>query len=239
MKSQLFTTVFDDPESDQSKTFARHLRELIHLSEEDRLACFNLLPKIRLTRTKKQTKELVDNLAKMCSASQHKIEHALSVANFLMDALLNENVHAKDSELWIDDVLELGWIESTERSVFAQSIEYLYQKLLPDLEYQDKESQARGGVLPVFKSIGMTVEVRSVSQDRYRWGTKVKDYKPAVLGTTMIASVHIGLDEGLVKQVYFQVDEIDLDNIIASFQATKKDMQALRRFLNLDSEENK
>jgi hypothetical protein len=52
----------------------------------------------------------------------------------------------------------------------------------------------------------------------------------------MMASVHVGVDEGLPESFYFQMDEKDVDNFIASLVAANREMTALREYLNLDDE---
>ena len=89
--------------------------------------------------------------------------------------------------------------------------------------------------MPTFTRLGVTVEVRPVRGERYHWGTPVEDYEPEMLGSIEIASINIGVDEGTPKDLYFQADENDLDDIISSLRAAKKEMAALREYLGLDA----
>ena len=58
MKARLFTTVFDDPDAEKAKTFARHLRETLDLSQEDRQVCVDSYPEVKATRTPSQERKL-------------------------------------------------------------------------------------------------------------------------------------------------------------------------------------
>jgi hypothetical protein len=93
-------------------------------------------------------------------------------------------------------------------------------------------------VLPFFKSLGCTVEVRPIRKDVFRWGQSVETYAPEILGTVMVASIHIGVDEGAMEDFYFQASERDIDNIIDSLRVAKKEMTAMREYLRLDSTGN-
>lgn len=234
MRSRLITAAFDHPTGDAATTFARHLRETLDLDEADRNACLDFFPRVHLARTDRETQKVVDDLAAARQVERHKLEHGLSIMGFFVKALLSEALPDNDPGLWADDLQELGWVDDSSRAAFEAMLESVRSRLLPQMRPLVDEKRAAAAVLPSFESLGITVEVRAIRKDVYRWGTRIEEYRPEVLGTTSIACVHIGMDVGMPKDIYFQADEKDLDNIIASFVATKKDMAALRAYLKLD-----
>ena len=234
VKSRLFTTVFDDAEAENAKTFARHLRETLELSEEDRQVCVDAYPEVKATRTDTQESKLVSELASRSAIPRHTLVHALRVVGFLVEALLSEAFPDDDCEHWADDLRELGWVDGNSRPVFDALLERLISAR-SELRFQRRERSTTGGVLPCFTSMGCTVEVRPIRKEIFRWGQPVETYVPEILGTVMVASIHIGVDEGATEDFYFQADEKHIDNIIDSLRAAKKEMTAMREFLRLDS----
>ncbi len=118
MNSRLISTVFDDPEAEHAKAFSRHLRETLELGAEDRDVCLKHLPKIKMVQVPAERRILVDELASARNLPQHAVEHALSVANFLADALLSDEIPSEDRDSWGNDFQELGWIDGQTRPAF-------------------------------------------------------------------------------------------------------------------------
>lgn len=235
MKSRVFTTIFDDPQAENAKAFARHLQELLELRSEDREACLDALPDLRLARTETQERELLDDLARSRSIERHKLVHAVSVVNFFVDALLSDRIPDDDWTHWADDLCKVGCLTTEKRSAFESLLSRLTDDL-PTLRDQDRELSTAGGVLPTFKSFGYTVEVRPIRKEIFRWGRKVEEYRPEILGTIILASIHIGVDKGPLKDLYFQADKSDIDNMIATLMAAKKEMGVFREYLELPQE---
>lgn len=235
MKSRLFSAVFDDREGENAKAFERHLRETLALSDEDRNACLDVSPEIRLAQTAMQTRRVVDGLAQNRSVERSKLEHALGVMSYLLDALLNDEVPDSDPQLWADDLEhELAWLDENTRPTFDQMLKRLHTDAAGKLELEIRRRRAAGGVLPTLKSFGITVEVRAVRKGIFRWGTPIEAYQPQVIDTTMVASIHVGVTEGTPDDFYFQADEDDIDYLISSLKAAKMDMKALRAYLKPD-----
>ena len=80
--------------------------------------------------------------------------------------------------------------------------------------------------------MGYTVEARPIRSGVYRRGTPVDEHNPEILGSVILASVHLGVDVGPCKDIYFQVDAEDVKNIIGTFQAIEKEMGLLGNHLN-------
>jgi len=234
MKSRLLSTVFDDPDGDNAKRFARHFRETLGLSEDHRKACVAAFPQVKLTRTTTQESEVVSDLAARSGIPRPVFVHALNVANFFAEALLSDAIPVNDRELWADDLQELGWLDQESRPAFDALLDELTSEL-SNLQLRERERTAAGGVLPSFYSMGCTVEIRPIRKTIFRWGQDVAEYTPEILGTVTVASVHIGVDVGSTKDFYFQADDTDIDNMIDTLRAAKKEMAALREFLKLDS----
>ncbi len=239
LKSLLVLTFFDNLDSDGSKTFSRHLRGLLlDLDESTRDDCAARLGEVRQATTTLEKDRLIDSLTAGDSSRHVLVENSLSVLSFLVDAFLSDKIPRDDHRNWSADLARIGWLDTQSQPAFDSLLDKLANTYLPELQAQDRRRRAEGGVLPVFKSLGITVEARAVRKDRYKWGMPLEGeegYRPEILGTAMIASVHIGVDAGPSKDFYCQMNESDIDNLIASLVAAKKEMAALREYLNLDA----
>lgn len=240
MKSHLLQFLSDDPESLGAKKLQRHLRDLlVGLDDAMRDKCMAKLGEARKLRTKHAKAALIKSVASGDVAKGTRVEHALSTLSFFVDALLRDNIPDDDYLLWSKDLETLGFIDQDARLIFESLINRLANEYLPMLQDLEWQQRAESGVLPNFKSLGITVEARAVRKNRYHWGMPLegKDaYHPEITGTAMIASISIGVDEGFPKDFYFQVDEAQIDQLASSLTAAKREMAALRDYLNLDTE---
>ena len=234
MRSRLFKAVFEDPESSSAKTFTRHLNELLSLDKEMLSKCIEALPKLLRPRTEFQTRQMIDGIVDSREVDRQLIEHSLAVLKFFIDALLSDDVPKDDHQGWAGDLVDLGVIAGTNRSVFQAVIDALANKRM-ELRTQDRQESATSGVIPRFKRAGITVEARAIINERYHWGTPIDEYRPDVIGITYVASAHIGVDEGFPEDFYFQLDETDIEDLIASLTAARKEILALREYLKLGS----
>lgn len=234
MKSRLISAVLDTPDSDEAKTFARDLADVLGLAEEDRQACLSALPSIHLAQTDAEKVRLFEPLAKDCQVDRDRVGRALGVMDYLLTAFLSDNIPDSDWESWASDLQEAGHLDTSTRPVFETMVAIIRSELATQVEPESRRRRAAAGVLPVFTGCGVTVEVRSVTEDSYCPGTPIEEFEPRILDTTTVASVAIGLDVGPLEEVFFQADESDIDYLINVFQAAKKEMAALRRFLKLE-----
>ena len=240
IKSRLFTAVAEEPDSDEIKKLKRHLQDLlVVIDDSTRALCLAKLSEVLKLRTKREREAVIDSITSEVAAQQAEVEHSLSVLRFFVKALLDDSIPDGDHQHWVDDLETLGWLDSESRPVFESLLTTLRNEYLPILQTQDRQRRAAAGVLPNFNSLGITVEARAVKKERYRWGMSLEGddaYRPEIVGTAMIASVHIGVDEGLPEDFYFQMGESDIDVFMSSLAATKLEMSALRSYLNLDAE---
>lgn len=234
MKSRLFTTIFDDSEAENAKTFARHLADLMSLKPDARTVCLETYEELRLKRTRSQRKPVLEALIPKCKADRHVVEHAILIIDFFVDALLTDELPDTDPTIWFDDLLFAGWIKTDAKSEFDRMIEYLRTTVTPQLKPVLTRRRAAGGVLPVLTGGGFTTEIRSVRKEYYRFGTPAREYQPEVVDVTPVISIQLAVDEGNPSDFFFQAEEDDLDFLIDLLQAAKKDLTALKAYLKLD-----
>ena len=235
MKSRLFKALFDNPESDGAKKFERHMKELLSLDANARAECVTALPQVMRPTTNFQTRQTVEAIASKTQVHQQTVEHALAILKFLVNALLSEDVPNDDHNFWAEDLGSLPGVGDAGQSSIQAIISDLIKKH-SDWRSQDRTEKALAGVLPRFSSMGVTVEARAIKEGRYHWGTPVEEYRPQIVGLTFVASAHIGVDEGHPEDFYFQLDETDVDHMIATMLAAKKEIAALREHIGGEKE---
>lgn len=234
MKSQLFASVFDDPESKAAKAFARHLSQTLALQQDDLEACLATLPKFRLARSTKEQEQLIDELAGAREVERSKLEHAVGVTFYLLNVLVRKEVPESDASLWANDLADLELLDDSTRPVFETIVDRIVSNILPDIKPEIRRRQSATGILPAFEGAGITVEIRPVREGFYRRGTSLAKYEPQIVDTTIVASMHLATDVGEPSDFYFQADEDDIEYLINLLGAAKKDMAALRAYLNID-----
>ncbi len=240
VKSRFLAAIFDQREAELTKKLARHLQDLLTgIDASTRAACMANLGEARECQTSLEMDALIKSISSGDDKQRAKVEHSLSVLGFLVDALLNEEIPEGDYKQWAEDFETIGWLDNPSRRVLDSVLSELNDKYLDVLRVKQRRRVAKAGVLPGFQSLGITVEARSVRKNLYKWGMPLdgeNGYRPEIIGTTMVASVHVGVDEGSPRDFYFQMDETDIDKFVGSLVAAKKEMAALRRYLDLDTE---
>jgi hypothetical protein len=230
MESRLFKAVLEDANSDVARGFTKDLVALTSLNPSARDACVAAWRDFMSPRTQFQTRQLISNVASAHRGDIPSVQRALGVLHFLLRALLSDDVPEQDHQKWAADFDSLPGVTPEQGAAFRTTLDQLLA-LLPEVQQLDREERTADGVTPRFRSLGITVEARAVRLSRYRWGMPVGEYEPNIIGAKYVASVHVGIDEGFPEDFYFHVDENDIDRILDSFLAAKKEIAALRRFV--------
>jgi hypothetical protein len=231
MKSVLFTILLSDADA---KTFRRHLVDLINLDEGILAACLEATPEVRLAQLPRDRRRVAERLASEHQVGLDKAANSLNAMSFLLDCMLRTDIPPTDVVHWADDLVEAGALNESTRPVFERILAEIKSTILPEVRPKLRQRRAAAGVFPCFTGAGYTVEMRAVREESFRRGTSIDEYVPQVVDTTTIASFHLSVDEGAVKDFYFQADEGDIDYLLGTLQAAKKEMDALKGFLRVN-----
>jgi len=201
----------------------------LEMGNDEQNACLELLPQIALAETKSETQHLLDKFKGRTSRPLVEIAHALGVLNFFIDGMADRETAGDTTSAWSKDLAEKGILRNqAEEQRFVSMMDRIREEVFPEF---DKKRRRRGyatGVLPSLTDLGITVELRAVQKEKYRWGTPEEDYKPKIVDLVGVASIHIGVDAGPQNHFYFQMSEHEIDAVIASFVAARRDLAALR-----------
>jgi hypothetical protein len=233
MHSKLFSRF--DPKEEQNKLFAGHLRSLLDIPETTRKTCIGNLAKVMLSETETEEEAITEALVGQTGLTHIELNNIHNVLRFFALRLIRvreeETLKGDDPEKWGTDLCGLELITESERPTFVEAMRMVEDTVLPSLQEERRRRLYTTGVFPHLRSLGTTVELRAVQQDEYDWSKNVEDYHPQFKGLTPVGSIHVGLRKADPEDFYFQVDEGDLDRIIKSLIALKKDMEELKRHI--------
>jgi hypothetical protein len=77
------------------------------------------------------------------------------------------------------------------------------------------------------------VELRAVQQGHYKWGERIEDYSPRVIGCVPVVSIHLGVDTD-APDFFFQMREDQIDDLISELLAARKELVAFREYISQD-----
>ena len=230
-RSKLFSRF--DLADEENKKFATHLRQLLDVSDEARKACIASLADASLAETDTEREAVTVPLAKRTGLTHVEQNSVLNVLRFfalkMIHALEEESLKDDDPEKWGADLCALELITESERPAFVEALRSVEADVLPRLKEERRRRFYTTGVFPHLKSLGTTVELRGIQEDEYDWSKSVEDYTPNFIGLTPVASIHIGLRKADPEDIYFQLDERDLERVIDSLVAVRKDIEELKK----------
>lgn len=233
MESILVRANFDDLESSSAKAFARDLRDTLNLDRKTRNACLGRLVQIVLARTSTQEHNFIEQLAEKLQEDPLRLLRVFGIMKFLLAAFRRDEIPDTDPPKWANDFVELEWVNENTRPVFEDLLKCIKEDILDKVNHKMQCRKTAAGVLPSFSGCAFTVELRPVKDNNYRWGMLLDEYNPRITGITPVVSASISVDEGTPKTFYFQADEEEIDHLITTLQATKKDLAELMIHLGL------
>lgn len=232
--SRLFSS-FDPSDSDNAQ-FTKDLRALLDLTDEQAKALLEQFPAFRLARTPNRERQILDELEDLTKLSRLELSQSLNILTFFLDRLLADDVKEETTDTtlkhWVHDLATLNLISRGQQEVLLCRLIPIAQEIAPKFASEIARRQFAGGVLPTLRGCGTTVELRGVLKRPYKWGLEGSQvqYEPEVTDLVGIVSIKLRVDEGEPSSFYFQVEEPELDLLIGSLTAAKKDLAALREF---------
>lgn len=229
-----------DLESDDAKVFVRGLKAVESLSENVLTELARGVPEIHRLRTSHQVQQFIE---RQTSALGMPRGQAGQVVDHVMFPLLRafagkfgEAVKTDSPQALIEDLVGLGLISEGEKAKFLKMVTLLKTEIAPIYEKQQRLQSHAAGVLPSWKGIGATVELRAVLGSNYKMGDDVENYKPACVDIVPVASISLRVDQGEPERFYFQLTEHELKDLIDNLKATLKDLQEFKQHVTFSQE---
>ncbi len=233
MKSQLITTLLDDPEGASTRRFKGHLDAILALAPADIDKMLAAFPDILFAETQGQQRRIIEDLATKCEAGLDVLVRSSSILQFFVKASLRQDLPEKEISLWVPDMIECGVLSADKEQAASAILKRLAEDVVPSIEPRARRLSAASGVLPVFARGGYTVEVRSVPEDIYRRGNPIGEYVPKILDAAAVVSLHLMVDSGTPADFYFQATAEDVDYLVDLLKAARKELAAFEEYLGL------
>ncbi len=234
MKSLVIAKVFQNPESDQAKTFSKGLKAFLSLKEEQKKTIIDFLPSVRIARTASLENQIVKEIASKAKISIAEASEMLASLLYLMNSFMERSLPVDDHKGWMSDLREVSVLsDSNEEKTFEDLLSTIQVAIVSQVEPEIKRRRAAMYVGPFLKSISVSVGIVPVIENYYRYGNSLDSYEPEIVDTVVVGSVRLSLDEGIAEEVSFHIDADVLDMTINTLMAAKKNMDALRKYLKI------
>jgi hypothetical protein len=234
MKSLIMNNIFRDPESSKAKMFPKDLKTFLSLEEEQKNTLVSGLVRIRIARTTNEENEIAKELASETNISIADAGGILALLEYLMNSFMDQTVPIDDHKEWVSDLKEASMLENAqEEKAFMDLISTIQVAIVSKVEPEVKRRRATQFVGPFLDTISVSVGVVPVIKNAYRYGDSLDNYEPEIDDTAIVCSVRLSLDEGIAKEVSFNVDVDVLDMTINTLMAAKKNIVVLQKFLKV------
>ena len=233
MKSRLITAILEDPNGSIASKFATHTKAALGVSDKDIALVVKALPDFMLAKSTAERRLLLEKLSKACSADLNVLVGTLNIFEFILASLMQEDLPQNEVDYWGGDLVEAKILSEADKAKFESLVKKVIAEVVPLLQPVSRRQRAQSGVLPAFSGLTFTVETRSVREKPYNRSLNVEEYAPKVVDVAFVASCHLAVDAGQIKDFFFQVSEEDIEVIIDILQAARKDMTALKGYLKL------
>ncbi len=234
MESIVVNSIFQDPESDSAKAFSRDLRKLISLTDVQNKIVLADLPRLRLARTNIETEQIIKEIAEETKLNVVNVNRVMILLKNILNWVLDTDVPDDDYEKWADDLEEISVLhDSEEKKVFKDLVENIQLSAVNQVEPEVKRRKAAQAKGPLFKSFSVSTGILPVNEGKYEKALSYDDYEPKMVDTVAFATIALVLHEGPFKEIFFNVEEYDIDIMLDALRAAKKDIAALRKFLKI------
>ncbi len=150
---------------------------------------------------------------------------------------LMESGRRDTPEAITDDLQELQLVQQEERVKFLELLRLLKDEITPKQQEQEIKRASESGVLPMLRGVGTTVELKGVRTENFHWGDSIDTYTPNFSGVVPIVSAAIVLDSGTPDRFTFQMTSRNLEDVLDSLQAARRDLVKLEEAIQLRREE--
>jgi hypothetical protein len=229
MESRLFSRF--DVNREENKQFKDDLILFLGLARQVRDIVLTNSAQLRLLVLESEGEELIRKTEETTQQPATIAARLLNMGGFFLEQLWDSEIRKEDTpEKWANDLSSLQVLTTDyQREAFLGSARFLLDEVFPGYEGRKKEIAFAAGVLPSFKSIGTTVELRAVIAPKFRFGMKPDEYAPQVASVVPIVSISIGVDVGMPERFHFQASERELKLLLAQLEAAKRDLEELKK----------
>jgi hypothetical protein len=229
MKSKLFSSF--DPSHKDNSDFLLDFHSLMEASAQQREAVLESLPFLLKATTDKEMEVITNDLVDKTGLNRISIKRISAFLAFFVTQLNDDkiNIKADTVDLWSSDLLSLGILKNEQSSDFCAFMQSTKKMIIDTILPQMKVDLYESGVLPRWKGIGTSVELRGVFDAEFHFGDVLSNFSPKLTSISPIISVVITLSGGDPERFSFQIKLSQLDLLIDSLEAARKQATILRK----------
>ena len=224
-------------DASRSEEFPKDIAVLVELPDEALEDLPRRIASIAVTRSSREDDQLRDEAANTLGIQRARLDHAIDIGQFFLKEFLSSGRGFQDDPVAIAaDLAEAELIPEDREKVLRNCL--LRMQSLASDEVERLVLKASYGLtgLPAVESIGTFVDFRAVFDESFRVGYSVEEYEPSCLGTVPVVIVHLGLDEGPVKDVHFHADLRTVRLLIDHMQSAEKQIGIAQAYLGLEED---
>ena len=221
-----------DLEGEDGKLFRRGLDMVSKLPNTVLLKLAEGVPQLSKTATARLRNEFIAR--QLGSLGISRVEAGLAVDFVLLPMVrvfTNEVTKADRPQDIVGDLQDLKLIAPSDAPKLLKVMRFLKEQVVPQVEKDQLLQSHAVGVLPSLKSIGTTVEIRGVFLESFRLGQAIGKYRPKLVNSVPVVSIHIGTDAEVNKEFIFQADKEELQWLIDAFSAAQKELTLLEKLI--------
>ena len=224
-----------------SDDFKRDLESLLKLSREARLALVAASLASFSVKTDREKQALRDELENRFGTEPVSLSGSLNILKFFAESFIAD----PEDDPIANDVPEkiasdLAGMENilpqspqNAEALLAETLTALKEGAVK-LKSTIRRMAYEAGILPNFKGIGTTVELRAVMAKKFEWGEDVDKYEPSLTEMVGIASIKINLAASDPESFSFQATDAELTNLINSLRAAQKELRLLTQNIKVN-----
>ena len=214
--------------------FKRDLASLLKLTPAARAELAKAAVGSLLARTDREKRALRDELVSKFKEETVAFAGPLQILGYFAKIFLadpDDDPMSKDDPAKIaSDIAKMDGVYpkdvSNSQEILASVLQALKNAALSAKGAVLRRTFERG-ILPSFKGIGTTVELRGIQDVEFKFGDDVEKYTPSFTGLVGVASIRIRVDEGEPEIFSFQASDKSLTNLIDALRATQKELRFL------------
>lgn len=236
MKSILFNKIDVTREEEFTKEkFKSDISLLLDISDDNLkefLLAYKTLLLTKITREREKIKEI---LLQKLQIEEKDYAKTYSITDFFFKIFIpDSDTYQEESKNIVDDLLEIGIIESNKSKKLLTYIESIKRLAQEDLNLEIRRIKTLSKGSPIFKSGSSAVNFRAIFDNEGEFGETAENYKPKCLGVVPLIQLSITLENYSQSTVCFQIDKERLLYLKNMIEQTIIETAEAQKFLNLE-----
>jgi hypothetical protein len=230
MKSKMFN--YFNALDDQNKKFREDFANFAKCPNEIKNELLKKYLEYEKTIVHIEKNIIRQNLSEQTKMDLADINSIFNIFGFFLKNINDEDNAGDTAEKWIDDLIELKIVQDAKKAELLAFINTMWIIAKEEFKKIQDEQSWSTGVLPSFKGIGHTIEMRGVFEKKFHLGQKLSEYNPVILDIIPIISIGISNVNELGEEESFgfhaTIDQVKL--IINELQSSLKEMDAFEKW---------